>query len=95
MILTWSAIIGVVVVAASSLLKNVEWPAKVKVALATVLSVLGGAGSAALAGSFTGTNVTTSIAVVFAASQLLYKFILEGTPVEAKLANSLVTPKSN
>lgn len=93
--LTIAGIVAIVVVAATSLLKNVEWSTKAKTLVATVLSVAGGAVTAWLSGAFNGADVTTSIAVVFAGSQLLYKFILEGTGFEQALANVKVLPSKD
>lgn len=92
-----SGVISVLVVVLTSLFKNVDWSSKAKVAVATVLSVLGGVVTAVQgAGSwdlFASNGILASSGLVFGASQLIFKLVTEGTAVENTLANSLNTPK--
>lgn len=75
----------------ASLIKNINWNPKVKTTLATVLSVAGGVVSLVLTKGWDGLltqDLLTSVSTVFAGSQLFYKFILDETVVEDKLANT-------
>jgi hypothetical protein len=90
-------VVAVLVVLATSLLKNVAWSHKTKVLLATVLSVVGAAvaflvqngWSVAVLASLDPFAVALS---VYGLANLFYNFILKGTEVEATLANAKVLP---
>jgi cellobiose-specific phosphotransferase system component IIC len=89
--------VAVLVVLATSLIKNVDMGDKAKNLIATVLSVVGGV--ATVLGTngwdfsgFEGGDVLGTVLIVYGASQLLYNFILKGTQVEAKLEDVNVLP---
>lgn len=87
--------IAFAVVLFTSLLKNVNWNPKGKLVIATVLSVLGGVIAVVATGgwaAFAALPLFESVSMVFTASQLLYKFILDGTKLESKLAETQVLP---
>lgn len=87
--------IAFAVVLFTSLLKNVNWNPKGKLVIATVLSVLGGVIAVVATGgwaAFAALPLFESVSMVFTASQLLYRFILDGTKLEAKLAETQVLP---
>lgn len=80
----------------TSLIKNVHWDWRGKAALAAALSTIGGVLALYLTGgvdAFTTSALFTTITSVFGTSQLIYQFIMRGSPVEEKLANSLNKPK--
>lgn len=80
----------VLVVLFTSLIKNVEWNPKKKNFIAVVLSVLGAGISVLISGgldSLLTADLLQSIVLVYGGSQALYNFVLNGTIVEAKLAN--------
>jgi len=78
---------AVAVVLLTSLFKAVDWDARVKNLIATVLSVVGGVITVWATGGFeNATDVLQTSLLVYGASQLLYKFVLEGTKPEASLA---------
>lgn len=90
-----SVVVGFIVVLFASLLKNVNWNPKGKLAIATVLSVIGGIVAVIATGgwaAFAALPLFESISMVFTASQLLYKFILDGTKLESNLAEVKVLP---
>lgn len=90
-----SIIIGFAVVLFASLLKNTNWNPKGKLAIATVLSVIGGVIAVVSTGgwaAFAALPLFQSVSMVFTASQLLYKFVLDGTKLEATLAETKVLP---
>jgi len=86
-------ILAIVVVLLTSLVKNVDWSPKAKNLVATVVSVAGSAlfvlaspdRSLNDAGDFLALSSSA-----YGASQLLYQFILRGTSVEQKLAETKV-----
>lgn len=85
--------LGLAVVLLTSLIKNVGWDGKAKNLVATVLSVAG-AGVVVLLNPGESLNdggdfmaLATS---AYGTSQLLYNFILRGTHVEEKLAETKV-----
>lgn len=89
--------VAVLVVLATSLIKNVDMGNKTKNVIATVLSVIGGV--ATVLGTngwdFTGFesgDVLGTVLIVYGAAQLLYNFILKGTHLEAKLEETHVLP---
>lgn len=87
--------VGILIVFLTSLLKNTNWNPKGKLAIATVLSVIGGAVAVITTGgwaAFAALPLFSSISMVFTASQLLYKFILSGTKLESSLAEVKVLP---
>lgn len=88
---------AVLVVLATSIFKNVNWSDKVKNLVATVLSVvaaviglLGGNGWDVSA--FGGADVLETALLVYGASQLIYKFIFNGTRFNEVLEESVNTP---
>lgn len=87
--------VGILIVFLTSLLKNTNWNPKGKLAIATVLSVIGGAIAVITTGgwaAFAALPLFEAISMVFTASQLLYKFILDGTKIETTLAETKVLP---
>lgn len=80
------AVVAVLVVLATSLLKNVEWSDKAKNLIATVLSVVGGVATVFATGGFVNaTDVLTISGLVYAASQLIYTFIFKGFALNSTL----------
>lgn len=84
------AIAAAVVVVVTSLFKRVDMSTKVKTFIATVVS----AATALLADfasrgwsfdGYTGADILGTSVLVFGASQLIYKFIMEGTAADAAL----------
>lgn len=89
-------VVAVVVVLATSLLKTVNMTEKAKAAVATVLSVIGGALTVVGTNGwdfsgFDGGDVLGTVLLVYGAAQLIYNFILKGTQVDAKLEQTGVT----
>lgn len=75
----------------TSLIKNVNWNWRGKAALATLLSVVGGVLALYLTGglaAFTAASLVQTVMTVYGSSQIIYQFIMRGSPVEEKLANS-------
>jgi len=87
------AILAIAVVLLTSLIKNVGWNSKAKNAVATVLSVAG-AGIFVLLSPDRSLNDSGDFFALatsaYGSSQLLYNFILRGTTVEEKLAETKV-----
>jgi hypothetical protein len=80
------AVISVVVVLAGSLLKSVDWSDKAKNLLVTVLSIVGGVVGVYATGGFdNATDIVTTAGLVYAGSQLIYTFIVQGTGLNAAL----------
>jgi SNF family Na+-dependent transporter len=81
------AVISVVVVLAGSLLKSVDWSDKAKNLLVTVLSIVGGVVGVYATGGFdNATDIVTTAGLVYAASQLIYTFIFQGSGLNAALS---------
>lgn len=81
-------VVGVVV--GTSLIKNVDMSSKTKNFIATVLSVVGGIVTDLSAKGFDvsqyqGVDILTAALVIYGASQLIYKFLMEGTAADATL----------
>lgn len=90
-------VVAVLVVLATSLVKNVNMSDKLKNLIATAISVLGG--GLTVVGTngwdfsgFDGGDVIGTALLVYGAANLIYNFILKGTQVEAKLAETQVLP---
>lgn len=86
-------VVAVVVVLATSLFKNVDMSDKVKNVIATILSVIGGVVTTLGTNGwdfaqFEAGDVLGTVLIVYGAAQLIYHFILKGTAVEAKLAET-------
>jgi hypothetical protein len=81
--------VAVAVVLLTSLLKTINLSARVKSLISVVLSVVGGAVTVWVTsgGDFTTTNVVEAVALVYAASQILYNFILKNTPLDQTLTS--------
>ena len=79
--------LAILVVLLTSVFKTVDVPSKVKSLIAVVLSVVAGAVAvwAAQGGDFTATNVVQAVGLVYAASQVIYDFILKGTSLDQSL----------
>lgn len=82
--------VAILVVLATSLIKNVNMSDKAKNLIATVLSVIGG--SLTVVGTngwdftgFDGGDVLGTVLIVYGAAQAIYQFILKNTSVEEKL----------
>jgi hypothetical protein len=90
--------LAVAVVLLTSLIKHVEWTAKTKNLLATALSTVGAAVATFVAsgGKFEGGDLLQHALTIYGASQLIFKFIMDGSPIERKLAavGSNVPPES-
>lgn len=102
MLVIITIIAAIITVLLASLFKNVEWDQKLKLTLATVISVIDGSLATIVAhGGISGFGVldmVDMISLVFTSSQLIYGFLLKGdtaplSKVEEKLANTLVKPK--
>lgn len=81
--------LAVVVTLLTSLFKHVDWSAKTKNLLATVLSVLGAAVTVWLGEGRELANagdVAQLAVTVYGGSQLLYNFLMRGTHIEEKIA---------
>lgn len=80
-------VLAVAVTLLTSLFKTVKLSAKWKSLIAVVLSVVAGAVTvwAANGGDFSSVNVIEAVALVYAASQVIYNFILKGTSLDARL----------
>ena len=88
--LVWVAFgLAVAVVLLTSLFKTIDLDSRLKALLSVVFSVAAGAVSVviALGGDFTSTNLTEAVALIYAASQLIYNFILKGTALDSKLTS--------
>lgn len=89
--------VALVVVLATAVFRNVEWSTKTVQLIAAILAAIGG-GVTVLAtndwsfDSFAGADVVELSLVVYGASQLLYSFILKGTPFLNTLEHSVVKP---
>jgi hypothetical protein len=73
----------------TSLVKHVEFSAKAKVALATVFSWVAGVVvelSLHPISEQTAASILGTVLAIFGGSQVFYKFIMEGTTLEQKLA---------
>jgi hypothetical protein len=80
------AVISVVVVLAGSLLKDATWSDKAKNLLVTILSIVGGVVGVYATGGFdNATDIVTTAGLVYAASQLIYTFIFQGSGINAAL----------
>lgn len=91
-------ITALLVVAATSLLKNVQFSHKVKHAVATVVALIGAGVAAFFTGDWQQANPADLSQLAFAvygSSQLLYNFILKGTRVNETLELNGVTPSQD
>lgn len=81
--------LAVVVTLLTSLFKTIDLDSRWKSVIAVVLSVVAGAVTVWVAqgGDFSTYNVVESVALVYAASQVIYDFILKGTVLDQKLTN--------
>lgn len=79
--------LAVVVTLLTSLFKTINLSSKWKSAIAVVLSVIAGGVTVWVSqgGDFTTSNVVECVALVYAASQIIYDFILKGTALDARL----------
>lgn len=82
----------VAVVLLTSLFKTVNMSDKAKNLIATVLSVAGGVVTDLTAkgwdvSQYAGVDILTAALAIYGASQLIYKFIMEGSKLDAKLEN--------
>lgn len=79
--------LAVVVTLLTSLFKTINLSSKWKSLIAVVLSVVAGGVTVWVAngGDFTTTNVVQAVALVYAASQVIYDFVLKGTSLDARL----------
>lgn len=92
--------VAFLVVLSTAVLRNVEWSTKTVQLIAAVLAAVGGAVTALASNdwsfeSFSGSDVLELSLVVYGASQLLYSFILKGTPLISTLESSVVKPKES
>jgi len=84
---------ALLVVVGTSLLKAVDMSTRVKNVIAVVLSSIAGALTVFIDNGWdfsqlAGESILQTALVVYGASQIFYNFILKGTGVEAKLADS-------
>lgn len=87
-------VLAVVVVLAGSLLKDVTWSDKAKNLVVTVLSVIGGVVGVYATGGFNdATDVLTTAGLIYAASQLIYTFVFQGTALNSFLESKGVGSK--
>ena len=89
-IIVFACIVGVVLL--TSLFKTVNMSDKVKNLIATVLSVAGGVVTDLTAkgwdvSQYAGVDILTAALAIYGASQLIYKFIMEGSKLDATLEN--------
>jgi hypothetical protein len=89
--------VAVLVVLATSLIKNVTMSNRTKTLIATVLSVVGGVITVLGThswdlSSFSGADVSQTALLVFGAAQLIYQFILKNTSADAVLEDVPVIP---
>ncbi len=80
---------AVAVVLATSLFKQMQWSARTKNLIATVLSVLAGGITVYLTGgvaALTTVDLLQTITIIYGGSQAVYNFMLRGTAVEDKIA---------
>lgn len=84
----WAVIVGAVLPFVISFLKNCEWDTRIKFLLSLVCCAIAGAGTAYFAGqlALTKERVLIDIALVFLASQSVYKLWFEGTGINKRLA---------
>lgn len=73
----------------TSFVKNVEWSARAKNLLATVLSVVAAGIAAIVAGDFDGKPLFELTVYIYGLAQGFYNFILKGTTVNAKLEQAV------
>lgn len=78
-------LVAVAVVLVTSLIKMPWFSEKVKVAIATVTSVVGAAAHVWLTGDFEAVDLINTALQVFGSSQLLYTFILHNAKLDNKL----------
>lgn len=84
---------ALLVVIGTSLLKAVDMSARWKNTIAVVLSAIAGAATVFIENgldfsALAGESILNTALLVYGASQIFYNFILKGTGVEAKLADS-------
>lgn len=81
--------LAVVVTLLTSLFKTIDLSTKWKALIAVVLSVVAGAVTVwvTTGGDFTTTNVVGAVGLVYAASQVIYNFILKGTSLDQTLTS--------
>lgn len=77
---------ALLVVGATSLFKQIEWPQKTKAVVATVISVIAAGVATLVTGDFTGENLWEASLAMFGVSQAFYQLIFRGTKPEEKLA---------
>jgi hypothetical protein len=79
---------AILVVFGTSLIKNVDWPDKVKNLIAVGLSLLAGTvGVYAMGGFNNVTDVLGAATVVYGAAQAVYQFIFKGSSLNEKISN--------
>lgn len=77
---------AVLVVLATSLFKQVEWPHKAKAVIATVISVAAAAIATLVTGDFNMESLWEASLAMFGLSQAFYHLIFTGTTPEEKLS---------
>jgi len=84
--------LAIAVVLLTSVFKTIDVNSKIKALIAVVLSIVAGAVTVWVTqdGDFSSINITQAIALVYAASQVVYDFIFKGTSVDQALTS--VTP---
>jgi hypothetical protein len=84
--------LAIAVVLLTSVFKTIDVNSKVKSLIAVVLSIVAGATTvwATQNGDFSTINITQAVALVYAASQVVYDFIFKGTGVDQALTS--ITP---
>lgn len=92
-------VVAVLVVLGTSLIKNVEMSDKTKNGIAVVLSVIAGIATDLSTRAFDfstyqGLDILGTVLIIYGASQLIYKFIMEDTPVDEKLQSVHVLPSN-
>lgn len=80
-------VLAIVVTLLTSLFKTVDLSSKWKSLIAVVLSVVAGGVTVWVTegGDFSTVNVVEAVALVYAASQVIYDFILKGTGLDTRL----------
>lgn len=80
-------LVAVAVVLATSVLKQVEWPDKVKALVSTVVAVGAAAVMTLSTGDFDGENLLEASLVLYGLSQGFYQLIFKGTKPEGVLSH--------
>ena len=88
--------LAIAVVLLTSLFKTIDLNSKVKALIAVVLSVAAGAVTVWITngGDFTASNIVQTVALVYAASQVIYDFILKGTALDNALTSVRIGKRS-